>query len=330
MNIYLTLDYELFFAQNSGSIEKSIIEPTQKLVEVVDKYDAKLCFFVDCGYIVNLEKYKNDHPTLEKDYDLLIKQLHYLNENGHDLQLHIHPHWEDTIYDGEKWVMDTSRYRLHKFSKDEVLQIVTKYKNALTSIIGDKVFVNRAGGWCIQPFSHIKDALKKNNIWLDSTLYYDAFKDNDTHYMDFRNMPTKSEWKFEDDPLIEDENGYFLEVPISSQKVTPLFYIMYALNKKLKPALHKISGDGKGVGRQRADTIKMFTQSTQGVMSIDGYRASQLESGLKEYIKKDEKHFVIMGHPKALTEYSLGKLDKFLENNHKKHNFTTYAKEFQR
>ena len=62
MNIFITLDYELFFAQHSGSVEKSIIEPTEKLLEAVEKTTTKLCFFVDAGYLVRLEKYKNDFP----------------------------------------------------------------------------------------------------------------------------------------------------------------------------------------------------------------------------------------------------------------------------
>ena len=42
MNIYITLDYELFFAQESGSVEKSIIEPTQKLLDVVEHLGDKI------------------------------------------------------------------------------------------------------------------------------------------------------------------------------------------------------------------------------------------------------------------------------------------------
>ena len=62
MNIYITLDYELFFAKESGSVEKSIIEPTQKIIDVVDPLGIKLCFFVDSGYLVNLKKYKDQYP----------------------------------------------------------------------------------------------------------------------------------------------------------------------------------------------------------------------------------------------------------------------------
>ena len=329
MNIYITLDYELFFAEHSGSVEKSIIEPTEKLLEAVEKCLVKLCFFVDAGYLVRLKKYKDTFPELQKDYDLITAQIKMLHENGHDIQLHIHPHWEDTNYHNSKWHMNTTRYRIHKFSAEETEEIVSTYKKALTDIVGDTIFAYRAGGWCIQPFSHLKEALKKHNIWLDSTLYHDGFKDNSTHYLDFRNMPNKTEWKFEDDPLIEDANGFFTEVPISSTRVSPLFYIKYALARKFDKIAHQIAGDGKGVGREGKDNREMLTKFTPAVASIDGYRLNKKKKTLDTYLKKsDNKHFVIMGHPKATTMYSLEKLREFVVDNHTKHNFTTYTKTF--
>ena len=329
MNIYITLDYELFFAQTSGSVEKSIIEPTQKLLDVVDPLNIKLCFFVDSGYLVNLKKYKENYPTLQNDYNLITKQIKEIYKNGHDIQLHIHPHWEDTIYNGKKWIMDTSRYRLHHFSQEMIDKIVFEYKEVLTELVGDTIFAYRAGGWCIQPFSPLNKALKKNKIWLDSTLYKDGLKDNSTHYMDFRGMPNKTQWRFEDDPLIEDESGYFTEIPISSTKVSPLFYIHYALLRKFNKKAHAIHGDGKGVGRESKDTLKMLLKSEQAVASIDGFRISYLQKALNSYVKEpNNKHFVAMGHPKALTPYSLKAFEKFVTTNHKKHNFTTYSKEF--
>ncbi len=329
MNIFLTLDYELFFAQDSGSVEKSIIEPTNALLDVVDKFMVKLNFFVDSGYLLKLQEYKDEYPSLQKDYELITSQIVELDKNGHDIQLHIHPHWEDVIYDGKKWVMDTTRYRLHKFNPSEINDIVYRYKKVLTDLVGDRVFAYRAGGWCIQPFDKLKDALKKHNIKLDSTLYTDGYKDNSTHYLDFRGMPSSSFWGFEDDPMVVDENGSFTEVPISSMKVSPLFYIKYALVKKLNPDLHKIYGDGKGVGREKEDNIKILTSFTPAVASIDGYRMSYLQKMLNKYSKDITKeHFVVMGHPKAQTKYSLDALHKFLADNHTKHNFTTYQEAF--
>ena len=96
-----------------------------------------------------------------RDYSIVMRQLDTLREEGHSLQLHIHPHWEDSYYAGDKWVLKTERYRLHDFSEKEIEEIVFRYKKVLTDIVGDRVFAFRAGGWCLQPFAKIKAALEK-------------------------------------------------------------------------------------------------------------------------------------------------------------------------
>ena len=98
MNITLTLDYELYFGKETGTVYKSIIKPTEKLLSVLDRYNIKAVFFVDVGFIKRLDFFSTDHPELRKDYELITSQLNQLSRQGHDLQLHIHPHWENSFY----------------------------------------------------------------------------------------------------------------------------------------------------------------------------------------------------------------------------------------
>lgn len=330
MNIFLTLDYELYFGSNSGSQERSIIYPTNRLLEILDKYNIKASFFVDSGYIIKLDEYIKKYDVLEDDFQNIISQIKSLSEDGHDMQLHIHPHWEDSYYDGTKWVIDTTRYRIHEFSEDEIDDIVYRYKKVLTDIVGDKVFTFRAGGWCMQPFGKLKNALKKHNIWLDSTVFEGGKNDSVTHYFNFINAPKKDVWKFEDDPLVENKNGYFTEIPISSYRVSPFFFWKLALAKKFGGDKHKAFGDGGAAGGSKWDKIRMLTQSTNSVVSIDGYKASYLQDAFDKFKRnKENKNFVIIGHPKAMTEYSLEKLEEFIKHNLDS-NFTTYDTEFNR
>jgi len=41
MNILITLDYELFNGEKSGSVNNSLITPMQELLKVLDKYNFK-------------------------------------------------------------------------------------------------------------------------------------------------------------------------------------------------------------------------------------------------------------------------------------------------
>ena len=60
MNIYITLDYELFFGPDSGTVENCIIEPTEQLLNIVDPLGVKFVCFVDSGYLLALEKQMRD------------------------------------------------------------------------------------------------------------------------------------------------------------------------------------------------------------------------------------------------------------------------------
>jgi len=327
MKIFLTLDYELFFGSDVGTVQKSIIEPTNKLLDILDIYNIKAIFFIDSGFILKLQEFKEKYTVLEQDYQSIINQIKYLDDNHHEIALHIHPHWEDSYFDGEKWILNTSRYKLDDFNKYEIEDIVFKYKMILEKIIDKNIFTFRAGGWCIQPFDKIRNAFKNNNIKIDSTLYKDGYSSSQVHYFDFRGMEDKAYYKFEDDPLIENKNGFFTEVPIASIKVSPLFFWKFAFFKVFGKSKFKGFGDGYSIAKSKWDKLRLMLFFSNSVVSIDGFKVSLLEKAYKNYLKKDFNYFVIIGHPKALTPYSLEKLEEFILKN-KTNNFTTYSKEF--
>jgi len=315
MKTFITFDYEIFFGKNSGTAENCIVKPTEELIKIANKYDVKFVFFVDSGYLLKLQEYKDKYKYVQYEYDIVFNQLKKLSKLGHDIQLHIHPHWEDSYFDGKKWVIDTKRYTLHSFSDIEIDDIVYRYKKVLEDITEDNIFAYRAGGWSVQPFNKIKKALKNNNIWLDSTVFRGGYYKSNTHFFDFRNAPKKGMWRFEDNILEENQNGYFLEIPISSIKVSPFFYWKFALNKKFNNSnRYTIFGDGKPIGASNRDIIKMLLVPTYSAVSCDGYRSSLLEQAYKNYKYKKYNHFVIIGHPKGQSAYSLQKLEMFVKN----------------
>ena len=314
MNIYITFDYELFFGNSSGSAENCIIKPTEELIKIADRYGVKFVFFVDSGYLLKLQEYKDKYEYVQKEYDIVFEQIKKLNDLGHDIQLHIHPHWEDSYFDGKKWVIDTKRYTLHSFSDIEIDDIVYRYKKVLEDIIQDSVFAFRAGGWCIQPFDKLKNIFKKYNIYLDSTVFNGGHYSSGAISFDFRKAPNKDSWKFSNDILQEDKEGFFTEIPIASMKISPIFYWKFAFTKKFAKNSFKIFGDGSPVGASNKDILKMLTQPSYGAVSCDGYRSSLLEKAYKNYKYKKYNHFVIIGHPKGQSAYSLQKLEMFVKD----------------
>jgi len=313
----LSLDYELFFGSASGSINNCMLEPTLQLVKILEPHNVKVSLFVDAGFLVKLRECSTTYPELKLQYQLIQKQLLSLSSRGHDIQLHIHPHWQDSYYTEKGWFIDTKRYRLHDFSQQEINTIVKKYKEELTLFTHNDIFAYRAGGWCIQPFDKLKQALLEHNIWLDSTVFADGHSDDPTRYFNFNLTPSAEFWRFDDDPLQSDDTGSFVEVPISALKTSPFFFWKLAALKLFAKGDFKTYGDGQAMLAHGNYYLSRLTKTTHGPVMIDGAKAGQLQSAFKQHNKKynDKAIFNVMGHPKSLSPYSLFKLNKFLHKN---------------
>lgn len=327
MNIFITLDYELYFGKKSGSAEKCLLFPTNKLIELAQKYNAKFSFFIDAGYLIKLEEYKHKFKQLENNYNAVTSQIKQLVSLGHDCQLHVHPHWEDSIFNGSEWIMNINRYKIGDFSDLEAEAIIKKYAQALVKVTNQPLHTFRAGGWCIQPFSKFKKALTEIGIKIDSTIYKNGKQVIENYNYDFNNCPNKHEWRFSDNPTKEDPNGAFLELPIYAQKFSPLFFWKLFLLGRLNPTQHKSLGDGYSVS-VKGYRKRLLTTTTLQCANIEGYFSTTLDHISRKAQKEGVKNLVIIGHPKALTLFSIKKLDEYLKKYHTKFNFTTFTKTF--
>lgn len=316
----MTYDYELFFGEHTGSVEKCMIEPTNDLLNLSFGKDVFMTFFIDVGYLVQAEKY----PELKAELQLVKDQIQKIVSLGHDVQLHIHPHWEKSKFESGKWFMNThGAYKLSDFDQEESDSIFKKYKTYLEDLIGKKVTTFRAGGWCIQPFSHLKDVFKETGMKIDSSVIAGDFMMTNNYAIDFREAPLKSKYRFEDDVCIENDEGSFLEYPISSLRYSPLFFWRLYILGRLFPSKHKMIGDGIFIsqGGRKKRVLRTFTT---GHVSTDGYYASKLDAALSKAINMQHEEMVVIGHSKGNTEFSIKALQAFIEKNHKKHQFTSF------
>ena len=313
MKIYLTLDYELYFGK-SGSPQKCLLEPTERLTEICARHHARCVFFVDAGYLEKLRTYSARFQQLNRDREQVVAQIEQLARAGHDIQLHVHPHWEGTVYDGKTWLFDMDHYRLDRFSEEAVVDIFQRYITAITAITQRPVSAFRAGGWCIQPFAKVRTAFERFNIAIDSTVFSGGKNTTAAGWYDFTTAPDLDCWRFETDPCRSDVNGRFIEYPIANYRLGPLFFWQLALTKMVKSKSHRSFGDGTPAANSMGQLTRLLTTFSRSVVSIDGYKSSFLRKAYKYAKKRKRNHFVVIGHPKALSEYSLVKLDHFLSN----------------
>lgn len=313
MNLLISLDYELFFGRRTGSVAHCLVEPSEALCKAVQPYGGKLSFFVDAGFLLRLQAEAGKSDLLRREHDQLCRHLVHLVRLGHELQLHIHPHWEDSRWADGDWQMDVRRFRLHDFPKDEIASIVSRYCRALAEFCpADSICAYRAGGWVLQPFAMLADVLAANGIEIDSTVFAGGQSESDTHVFDFRDAPKKSVWRFDEDPLLSEKYGRFLEVPIASHPVSPAFYWKLAYFRKLALQSDRAFGDGAAIPLGRSDLLKKLIARTWSVVSIDGRKADFLEQAFQRYQRQGWEDFVVIGHPKALTRHSIARLECFL------------------
>ena len=327
MKVWLTFDYELFFGTPTGTVEKCMLEPTERLLELSEKFNAPFTYFVDAGFLLKLHELGGSFPELLDQHQQIAEQLNRLIAKGNDVQLHIHPHWELTDYHDGRWIIPQDRgYRLDEFNKQEAHEIFTKYKNHLDGIIGRKTNAYRAGGWCIQPFMHIQDAFLKNKMHYDSSVVPGMEFNAGVYKIDFTNAPMDLDmWCFDIDPVAVNRNGRFVEVPISATEYRPWFYWELYLRGRLNKKKHRFVGDGSYIP-QPGRKWQTLTQSQWNHVSCDGFYAKKLKPVTQNFIDRKRQHLVIIGHPKSMTEYSFDKLGRYLNKMQDKISFTTFSK----
>lgn len=328
MNGYITLDYELGMGNYTGTPEKCLIEPMRHLVEMVDRYGIKMNVFVDAAYLLQLKKMKGQYPQLQEDYDTVTNHVKQLDAQGHAIQLHLHPQWCYSEYDGEKWILDKDHYKLSDMPFNEQKQLVADGIELLNSLITKKVTAFRAGGYSIENFPELYDTFLTVGIKVDSSVYRGNQAKGKYNEYDYRRVPKKTSWKFASNHKEENNNGGMTEYPISTIVVQA---VKYLINKRAKhPEFDDIKeskqrwGNGIGLGAP-GNKIQILIRKVEMLFGNKAIRASieESENLEKVYCYSVEYYqgegFVIIGHPKNITPYSIAVLEKFIINHPEMH-----------
>jgi hypothetical protein len=310
VKVIFSFDYELFFGPVSGSPEKCILEPVDALAQVAKEFHIPLCIFVDAGYLDAIGRFMKNSLALQKQSSLIRRNLDALVADKHEVLLHIHPHWEDTIWTDNSWHFDLSRYCLGHFDPSIVLDIVERYSNHLRGYAPNgRLVAYRAGGWAVQPFPVIGNALAAAGIFIDSSVYPGGRDATGLTDFDFTSAPSKAMWRFEQDPSIEDPMGRFLEIPSSSMSVPPSYYWKLALHRLLTNSESRSFGDGlvrsTPSRKNRQDKLIKLLTSTQYCVTLDGMKASLATAEYRKRKKQGAELLVLLSHPKAMTPRSI-------------------------
>jgi hypothetical protein len=304
--IILTFDYEMYLGRDSGTIENCIINPTNKIIKILKNNNFHGLFFVDATFLTIL---KRDYYS---GYVKVKRQILEILKSGSDVGLHIHPHWMDSyVKDVGRWSFSSyQKFRIHDVDNESASKLITDSFNILNSLCQGyskeyKIDAFRAGGWCVQPFEYIKDDLQKIGIKYDFSVLPNQKKYNSNgHKYDYREYPKeKLFWRFDNDVIVENKSGYFIEIPMTMVSIN-LFDIL-----KLKMAIKKfkVVGDGKGINSDKIDFINRIKKIRPFVarpLSSDFSILSIYKKNIMNIPYKDNGFIVYVAHPKNFTEES--------------------------
>lgn len=309
MKVCLTWDYELYFGERTGTADSCMIRPTERLLSLAKDAQAHMTFFVDASYLLRLNELRETDPALQKDYQAISDQLQRMVLDGHAIGLHLHPHWIDCTWQNGAWKMEVTRYKWSDITAGERERHFQDAFGLLKDLTETTITSYRAGGWCIQPFQDFKSHFSEHGIAVDSSVFPGGKNDTAPYNYDFTNAPSLDAWYFQEDVCSREKEG-FLELPIASARYSPLFFWQLYVLGRLFPGKHKPIGRGvpSGGGGSKWDFL---TRPHTLPVNADGYFARRLPSILHER-KKGHPHTVVIGHPKACTEYSLARLESLL------------------
>lgn len=311
--------------QNFVPFHDVLIEPTYELSKTLNNLGVSGVFFTDVCFPMAFKNSSN--AEIISFIDEYNKQLRNLAIMGHDIQLHIHPHWLHAQIDEMRNVTFNKKYyRLHNYdcldgdlSINDIIHNGIEYLNNTIKPCKQlyKCIAYRAGGFCLQPEKQILMALYENGIKIDSSvalfhshngtdMYYDYSKFDVSSFY----VPVSNGFAARSNDAIS--NSLF-EVAIGGYN-TPI----------IKNIISKMNGGyydskrGHGMQLQSLSNptscISAVTRRLKGIltsplqMSIDFYNARSLSSMIycfanKHNYKHSDVFIALVGHPKGMNDF---------------------------
>lgn len=313
MQVFLTLDFELFLGRRSGGVERCLLQPMMRIADIANAKGIKLIIFVDATYLLRLNELRSQYSRLESDYQDITSLLRLLAGQGHELQLHLHPQWIYSNFDGENWDIDQTHYKLSDIPEEQARRVFREGCELLKELSGVSPNAFRAGGFSAHPSSLLTKLMDENQIKYDFSVYPTTKYDTRQQQYDYSNVEPGRMYNFEDDLCVQAPNGQFVEVPLSIASVSPLYFWKLVFQRLSKQTKHKRIGDGESVKTAGSSIMRRLTRIERIHATIDESKISFLCKAYKNSKAKGHEIFCIIGHPKLATEYSLNKLGNSLD-----------------
>jgi len=331
LRILFTLDYEIH-GNGEGCPRELMVEPTQRLLRLFDRFGAKLTIMADFAEILRFKEYaqktgKDDYH----DHDI-VHQLQSAVGGGHDVQLHVHSSYFNASQKDGHWVQDWSEYNFAGLSPERLDEIVRQGKAFLESILRPvksnyRCIAFRAANWSVSPSRNVVQALAKNGILVDSSVFKYGRREG---LVNFDYSAAHSEmlpWRADTDAIWrQNPTGAIWEVPIYSEsRKLPAFLSVNRMYRFVSGRRHRVpntnpytSGDS-APRRSPSKLHRLARLAGKHAWKADFNQCTgrQLIAALRRGAQRHRQEpgilpFVLIGHSKLFTRWNERSLCPFL------------------
>lgn len=303
-----TIDYEIY-GNGTGALKELVYEPTERLLQVFEKWDARLVNYVEVAEFEQIQNAGTDAAI-----DLVNRQVKEMHRRGHEIALHLHPQWYNARFERGQWQLDYAEYNLCTLPQPRIAEIVDRAVDHLACMVDDSQFRPlsfRAGNWLFQPTQNAAKELSRRGLRIDSSVFKGGLQRN--HRLDYRPaLRNGYYWPFSSNVNEPDPMGQWLELPIHAEMVRPW-----------KMATSKRMGMGASLGGPRASVQQKVNRALDFMrfsypLKFDFCRMTlaELTTMMDRVILRDRhdpdsfKPIVAIGHSKDLDDFQT--VDAFL------------------
>jgi hypothetical protein len=223
LEVIFTLDYEIH-GNGDGCPKALMVEPTSRLMDLFDRFGAKLTIMADVAEILKFREYRDQFGRDDYHYEAIVAQLKDAIQRGHDVQLHLHCSYFNARFERGKWVQDWSEYNFASLTEQRLNEVVRLGKDFLEQLLRPadpqyRCFVFRAANWAVSPSANVVRALLNNGIEIDTSVFKYGRRKGIVSF-DYTNaFSNLAPWPVaEEDICRRDSAGQLIEAPIYSER----------------------------------------------------------------------------------------------------------------
>ncbi len=339
--LLLTFDYELSLGRNFLPPDQVLFGPTTRVLEICDRHSVRATFFPDVCSV-----WAHRAVGLDDYADKFEAQMKGALSAGHDIQLHLHPHWLSSIFVNGEWLISTDKMYLHELGfegEDSAGALIgrgIRYLNDLLCPVSPGYACNgfRAAGLALQPHEkEIIAALWENGIRVDTSIPKGLRMKIDTIFNDYRRVPARANWRMgpQSGIEIEAEEGV-LEFPVISFKSGLIAQLGFLRRRAM--SVGQIRGTTISRAKRQSRMANMRTMAFQNLryvtgrpwflLSFDtkGFNLRMLIEGLEQYAARHRGDNVIIGcvvsHPKLMFDTQMKLMSDFITESRRRFEIT--------